>query len=172
MTTKADVFSFGVILMELVTGRKALDENQPEESMHLVTWFRRQILVNKVENIFNFIDPTLQLNDETSKSLLVVTELAGHCTSREAQNRPDMGYVVNVLSSLVQQWKPKANLEEDEESIDLDMSLPQILKKWQAYEGNSMSYSDYMNDNTTSSLASIPPRPSGLAHTFDSADGR
>ncbi|KAK4369801.1 hypothetical protein RND71_009276 [Anisodus tanguticus] len=39
VTIKVAVFSFGVILMELITGRKALDESQPEESMHIVTWF-------------------------------------------------------------------------------------------------------------------------------------
>ncbi|KAG5521676.1 hypothetical protein RHGRI_034037 [Rhododendron griersonianum] len=41
LTTKIDVFSFGVIPMKIITGRKALDETHQEESVHLVTWFRR-----------------------------------------------------------------------------------------------------------------------------------
>ena len=33
-------------------------------------------------------------------------ELAGHCTAREPSRRPDMGHSVNVLSPLVEKWKP------------------------------------------------------------------
>ena len=40
-TTKVDVTSFGMILTELITWRKALDKSQLEENMRPVTWFKR-----------------------------------------------------------------------------------------------------------------------------------
>ncbi|KAK6150304.1 hypothetical protein DH2020_015236 [Rehmannia glutinosa] len=172
VTTKVDVFSFGVILMELITGRKALDESQPEESMHLVTWFRRMHL-NK-DTFRKAIDPTIDLNEETLSSISTVAELAGHCCAREPYQRPDMGHAVNVLSSLVELWKPSDQSSDDIYGIDLEMSLPQALKKWQAFEGRShmdSSSSSYLPslDNTQTS---IPTRPYGFAESFTSADGR
>ncbi|OWM84968.1 receptor protein kinase TMK1 [Punica granatum] len=172
VTTKVDVFSFGVILMELITGRKALDESQPEESMHLVTWFRRMHL-NK-EAFKKAIDPTIDLDEETVASIGTVAELAGHCCAREPYQRPDMGHAVNVLSSLVELWKPSEQSPDDIYGIDLEMSLPQALKKWQAYEGTSdmdSSSSSYLPslDNTQTS---IPTRPYGFAESFTSEDGR
>nr|GMC59721.1 receptor protein kinase TMK1-like [Ipomoea batatas] len=173
VTTKVDVFSFGVILMELITGRKALDESQPEESMHLVTWFRRMHL-NK-DTFHKAIDPTIDLNEETLASISTVAELAGHCCAREPYQRPDMGHVVNVLSSLVELWRPSEQSSSDDiYGTDLDMSLPQALKKWQAYEGTSQldsSSSSYLPslDNTQTS---IPTRPYGFADSFTSSDGR
>ncbi|KAL6228345.1 hypothetical protein ACLB2K_002295 [Fragaria x ananassa] len=135
VTTKVDVFSFGVILMELITGRKALDESQPEESMHLVTWFQR-IFINK-DSFRKAVDPTIDLDEGTLASVSTVAELAGHCSAREPYQRPDMSHAVNVLSSLVELWKPSDQSFEDIYGIDLEMSLPQALKKWQAYEGRS-----------------------------------
>ncbi|CAK9171645.1 unnamed protein product [Ilex paraguariensis] len=172
VTTKVDVFSFGVILMELITGRKALDESQPEESMHLVTWFRRMHL-NK-DTFRKAIDPTIDLNEETLASISTVAELAGHCSAREPYQRPDMGHAVNVLSSLVELWKPSDQNSDDVYGIDLEMSLPQALKKWQAFEGQShmdSSSSSFLPslDNTQTS---IPTRPYGFAESFTSADGR
>ncbi|XP_043695340.1 receptor protein kinase TMK1-like [Telopea speciosissima] len=170
VTTKADVFSFGVVLMELITGRKALDDSRPDDSMHLVTWFRR-MHINK-DTFRNSIDPTINPNEETLASISTVAELSGHCTAREPHQRPDMGHVVNVLSSLAELWKPSDQDSEDIYGIDLDMTLPQALKKWQAFEGSSgTDTSSYVasRDNTQTS---IPTRPSGFAESFTSADGR
>ncbi|KAG2715232.1 hypothetical protein I3760_03G067500 [Carya illinoinensis] len=172
VTTKVDVFSFGVILMELITGRKALDETQPEESMHLVTWFKR-MRINK--DLFRkAIDPTIDLNEETLASISTVAELAGHCCTREPYQRPDMGHAVNVLSSLVELWKPSEQNSEDIYGIDLEMSLPQALKKWQAYEGrsNMESSSSSLLPSLDNTQTSIPTRPYGFAESFTSADGR
>ncbi|XP_044488071.1 receptor protein kinase TMK1-like [Mangifera indica] len=104
VTTKVDVFSFGVILMQLISGRKALDETQSEDSVHLPTWFWR-MHVNK-DTFRNAIDQSIELDEETLASVSTVAELACHCYAREAYQRPDMGHVVNVLSSLAELWKP------------------------------------------------------------------
>ncbi|XP_010315276.1 receptor protein kinase TMK1-like isoform X2 [Solanum lycopersicum] len=171
VTTKIDVFSFGVILMELITGRRALDESQPEESMHLVPWFRR-MHINK-ETFRKAIDHTIDLDEDTLASVSKVAELAGHCCAREPHQRPDMGHAVNVLSSLAELWKP-AEVDEDEiYGIDYDMTLPQAVKKWQALEGMSgIDGSSSYIGSSENTQTSIPTRPSGFADSFTSVDGR
>lgn len=164
VTTKADVFSFGVVLMELMTGRRALDETQAEQNMHLVTWFRRMNISK--ESFLSAIDSTIPVNDETFKSLCSVAELAGHCTAREPYQRPDMGHAVNVLGPLVEQWKPINFDGNCSTGLDLDLSLPQALKQWQAFEDDSMSGA--LDDTKTS----LPTRPVGFADSFSSLDGR
>ncbi|CAE5958590.1 unnamed protein product [Arabidopsis arenosa] len=158
VTTKVDVYSFGVILMELLTGRKALDATRSEEEVHLATWFRR-MFINK-DSFPKAVDQTIEVNEETLGSINIVAELANQCSSREPRDRPDMNHVVNVLVSLVVQWKPteRSSDSEDIYGIDYDTPLPQLILD-----------SSYFGDNT---LMSIPSRPSELESTFKSGQGR
>ncbi|KAL3724524.1 hypothetical protein ACJRO7_029664 [Eucalyptus globulus] len=167
VTTKVDIYAFGVVLMEILTGRKALDDSMPDDRAHLVTWFRR-VLINK-ENIPKAIDRTFNPDDDTLESICKVAELAGHCTAREPFQRPDMGHAVNVLSPLVEQWKPSSQEEEDNYGIDLRMSLPQALERWQADEDTSTMFNGASSSQTQ---ASIPPKPGYFADTFNSTDCR
>ncbi|XP_074286978.1 receptor protein kinase TMK1-like [Silene latifolia] len=174
ITTKVDVFSFGVILMEMITGRKALDESQPEDSVHLVTWFRR-MYINK-DAFHKAIDPTIDLDEDTLDSVNTVAELAGHCCAREPSQRPEMGHVVNVISSLAHKWKPTEDSSDDLFGIDFDMNLPQALKKWQALGDSntdtSMSSFFASGDSSQSSQTSVPTRPSNFAEPLTSLDAR
>ncbi|XXG41475.1 hypothetical protein AAC387_Pa01g1925 [Persea americana] len=178
VTTKSDVYSFGVILMEMVTGRKVLDESQPEERTHLVPWFRR-VLINK-DNIRKVVDPSLDPDEETFESILKVAELAGYCTSRESYQRPDMGHMVNILSPLVELWKPSSSREDEGSNNSPHTSLSQVLRQWQTNEGTfgegtSIMGGDPYHHRTISldaTQTSIPSKPSGFADSFDSMDGR
>ncbi|KAL5848499.1 hypothetical protein ACOSQ4_006512 [Xanthoceras sorbifolium] len=151
VTTKIDVYAYGVVLMEIITCRKSLDDSMPDEKAHLVTWFRRQGRrrpraswaialgpINK-ENIPKAIDETLTL-----ESIFKVAELAGHCTARKPYQRPDMGHAVNVLGPLLPL------------GFDLHMKLPLALQRWQANEGTSTMYGGL---SISESQSSIPSKP-------------
>ncbi|KAG5243900.1 receptor protein kinase [Salix suchowensis] len=165
ITTKVDVFSFGVVLMELLTGLMALDEDRPEESQYLAAWFWR--VKSDQQKLRAAIDPAIDVKDEIFESISTIAELAGHCTTREPNHRPDMGHVVNVLAPLVEQWKPLDDDTEDYGGIDYSLPLNQMVKGWQEAEGKDLSYVDLED-----SKSSIPARPAGFAESFTSADGR
>jgi len=127
VTTKVDVYAYGVILMEMITARKVLDDSLPDDETHLVTIFRRNMLDK--EKFRKFVDPTLELSAEAWKSLLEVADLARHCTAREQNQRPDMCHCVNRLSSLLDQWKP-TEVDDNDEFETSDIGLNQQLEKW------------------------------------------
>lgn len=151
--------------MELLTGLAALDEARPEESRYLAEWFWR-IKSNK-EKLMGAIDPAIGATEEIFESISIVAELAGHCTAREPNHRPDMGHAVNVLSALVEKWKPIDDEEESYSGIDYSLPLAQILKGWQEADTK-----DFSHISLQDSKGSIPARPAGFAESFTSSDGR
>lgn len=151
--------------MELLTGLTALDEDRPEESQYLAAWFRN--IKSSKDKLMAAIDPALDMKEEIFESICVIAELAGHCTAREPNQRPDMGHAVNVLCPLVEKWKPLNDETEDYCGIDYSLPLTQMVKGWQEAEGKDLSYVDLED-----SKSSIPSRPGGLADSFTSADGR
>ncbi|XP_062227205.1 receptor protein kinase TMK1-like [Phragmites australis] len=168
ISTKSDVFSFGVVLMELITGMTALDDSHVDEEIrHLATWFCQ--IRKDQEKLRAAIDPALDLTDEILESISVVAELAVHCTAREPSQRPGMGHAVTVLVPMVEKWKPVNDEAEDYLGIDLHLPLLQMVKSWQDAEG---SMADGSILSLEDSKGSIPARPAGFAESFTSADGR
>ncbi|KAK9734617.1 hypothetical protein RND81_04G152200 [Saponaria officinalis] len=168
ITTKVDVFSYGVVLMELLTGLVALDEDRSEETRYLAEWFGR--IKSNTDHLLSAIDPALNIKEDAFESITIIADLAGHCTARDPNHRPDMGHAVSVLTPLVDKWKPFFDETEDYLGIDYSQPLKEMLQVWQKERGESKDNS--CCTSLDDSRGSIPAKPTGFADSFTSADAR
>ncbi|GAA0174925.1 hypothetical protein LIER_28209 [Lithospermum erythrorhizon] len=100
LSEKSDVFSFGVVLLELITGRKPVDSSQPIDEESLVDW-ARPLLTRALENgnFENLVDPRLE-NNYVKTEMFRLTEAAAACVRHFASKRPKMSQVVRALDSI------------------------------------------------------------------------
>uniref|UniRef100_A0A0A9E659 Protein kinase domain-containing protein n=1 Tax=Arundo donax TaxID=35708 RepID=A0A0A9E659_ARUDO len=90
-----DVYSFGVILLELVTGKPA-EQPAADDSIDIVRWVRRRI--NVTGGASQILDPSISHTAE--QGMLAALELALRCTSVMPDQRPAMDEVVRSLQPL------------------------------------------------------------------------
>ncbi|KAK7269599.1 hypothetical protein RIF29_22332 [Crotalaria pallida] len=94
LLVKSDVYSYGVVLLELLTGRKPVDMSQPNGQENLVTW-ARPILRDK-DRLEELADPRLG-GRYPKEDFVRVCTIAAACVAPEASQRPTMGEVVQSL---------------------------------------------------------------------------
>ena len=96
-TEKVDVYSYGVILLELLSGRRAVDESLSEEYANLAGWVRELHSTGKGSQVINqYLRETVAAVD-----LDLLLEVAFHCISLDPHDRPQMNRVVETLEILI-----------------------------------------------------------------------
>ncbi|KAM3245923.1 receptor-like serine/threonine-protein kinase ALE2 [Capsicum annuum] len=94
LLVKSDVYSYGVVLLELLSGRKPVDLSQPSGQENLVAW-ARPLLTTK-EGLEMITDPAIE-SDIPIDSISKVAAIASMCVQPEVSHRPFMGEVVQAL---------------------------------------------------------------------------
>ncbi|PNT69428.1 hypothetical protein BRADI_3g55237v3 [Brachypodium distachyon] len=94
LLVKSDVYSYGVVLLELLSGRKPVGMSDNMDPQNLVTWACP--LLSHKEGLERLIDPSLNGNfnfDNVAK----VASIASVCVHGDPSQRPFMGEVVQAL---------------------------------------------------------------------------
>ncbi|CAJ1956428.1 unnamed protein product [Sphenostylis stenocarpa] len=130
ITTKADVYSYGMMLFEFVSGRR---NSEPSEDGQ-VTFFPT-FAVNVViqgGSVARLLDPGLEGNAEIEEVTRII-KVASWCVQDNEVHRPSMGQVVQILEGI------------------LDVNLPPVPRSLQVFVDSQESLIFYTESNSTQS---------------------
>ncbi|CAI0382110.1 unnamed protein product [Linum tenue] len=106
---KSDVYGFGVVLLEMLTGLRAMDTNRPSGEYKLVDWAKPS-LSNK-RKLRKIMDPRLDL-EYPLNAAMQAAELILQCLEVDPKSRPSMEEVVETLRKVAEiKVKPREGKE-------------------------------------------------------------
>ncbi|EFJ37553.1 hypothetical protein SELMODRAFT_77558 [Selaginella moellendorffii] len=118
---KSDIYSFGVVLLELVSGRRPIE---PEfgDGVDIVQWVRKKIQTK--DGVLEVLDSRIREENLPLQEIMLVLRVALLCTSDLPVDRPTMRDVVQMLGDA----RPGKNKEESSTDFgDLSSSQSQLL---------------------------------------------
>ncbi|KAF2547259.1 hypothetical protein F2Q70_00020285 [Brassica cretica] len=130
MNDKIDVYAYGVVLLELLSGRKPINSESPKARESLVMW-AKPILDDR--DYSQLLDPSL-LDDNDGDQMERMALAATLCIRNNPQSRPDMGMVLNLLKGDMEKLK----WAKEEVSIGLEDS--KLLKDAKLDRSNLQSH--------------------------------
>ncbi|CAI0409952.1 unnamed protein product, partial [Linum tenue] len=105
---KSDIYSFGVVMLELLTGRMPFDHTKQKSEQALVRWATPQL--HDIDALAQMVDPALR-GLYPPKSLSRFADIIALCVQAEPEFRPAMSEVVQSLVTLVQ--RSSMNMKDD-----------------------------------------------------------
>lgn len=97
LTPKSNVYSFGIVLLELLTGRKNMDSRRPKEERNLVKWCWPFLADDCRLSLI--MDPQLK-GRFPIKAARTVADIAQRCLQKDPSERPTMRTVVDHLKTI------------------------------------------------------------------------
>ncbi|XP_021754477.1 probable serine/threonine-protein kinase CST [Chenopodium quinoa] len=93
---RSDVYGFGVVLLEILTGFRAYDLNRPTGQTSLVDWYKP--MLSEKSKVKKIIDP--RMDDYPPEGANKLAQLILRCLQKDPKNRPPMSEVVIILERI------------------------------------------------------------------------
>ncbi|XP_057480300.1 receptor-like serine/threonine-protein kinase NCRK isoform X1 [Actinidia eriantha] len=104
---KSDVFSFGVVLLELISGRQPIQKSANKGEESLVIWATPRLLDSR--RVIKEL-PDLQLKGNfPEEEMQIMAYLAKECLLLDPDSRPSMSEVVQILSTIAPEKSRRQN---------------------------------------------------------------
>ncbi|XP_062081381.1 wall-associated receptor kinase-like 1, partial [Humulus lupulus] len=156
-TDKSDVYSFRVVLVELLTGQKAISATRSEEEgRSLATYFMMTMEGKSSSRLFDILDGQV-LKEAPKEEILIVADLAKRCLHLSGRNRPTMKEVAKVLERRIQDIDNKDSKGSQQHNYDYDEELAYAPPEVIDYSWNASTSSSFDSNDTSSSLHQLLP---------------
>ncbi|XP_047335935.1 G-type lectin S-receptor-like serine/threonine-protein kinase At2g19130 [Impatiens glandulifera] len=159
ITAKADVYSYGMLLFELISGRR----NSGDGRMKYFPIWAANLAVEGGD-IMSLLDARLDRESAEPEEVMRVCRVACWCIQDWEEHRPTMGQVVQVLEGVIDVEQPPVprvlqNMVEDDESL---VFIEEISSSSQTQSISSSASSSNSNSNSNSSSSSSSNSNSSL----------
>ncbi|KAK9050310.1 hypothetical protein SSX86_030718 [Deinandra increscens subsp. villosa] len=123
ITEKVDVYSFGIVLLEMLCGRKNFDKSVAEESWHLLAVLQK---CWEEEMLMDMVDRYSEDMQAHALEVVEMMKVASWCLQYDFTKRPSMSTVVKVLEGLAKV----------ESSLDYNFTDPRLQKTTVEHEND------------------------------------
>ncbi|PAN24702.1 hypothetical protein PAHAL_4G246200 [Panicum hallii] len=147
ISEKSDVYSYGMVLLEIISGRKSYDPVESSEKAHFPSYAFKKLEEGDLRDIF---DARLKYNDKDER-LHVAIKVALWCIQEDFYQRPSMSKVVQMLEGVCDVPQPPI-------SSQIGYRLYANAFKSSSEEGTSSGMSDNNSDALLSAVRLSGPR--------------
>ncbi|XP_058755258.1 probable serine/threonine-protein kinase PBL19 [Vicia villosa] len=123
LKVQSDMWSFGVVLYEILTGRRSLERNRPTAEQKLLDWVKQYPADSSRFNMI--MDPRLR-NQYPNVAARKIAKLADSCLKKNPEDRPSMSQIVEGLKEALQ-YSEMSNTSHD----NAESSRSKLVRKGQ-----------------------------------------